>query len=132
MKQKLLCLCVALLCGLVTTNVVNADGAVLNEAVAKIEAVGKMIADLKTAAVKADAAAEEAGAVLAGAVKVAVSPTRSAPHRYATLAHPPAPAYYPAVTYRAVPRFVRPVVHYPYYPGYYGYGYYGYYPRWCW
>lgn len=134
MKQKLICLSIALLCGLATTNIVNADGdAALNEAVAKIQAVGKLIADLKVAAVQADAAAEEAASVLAGAVQVATAPTRVATPK-CTCPHPASVAYpycyspvahYPATYYRAgcFPRFVRPVGYYPYYPGWGGWGY---------
>ena len=135
MTQKFLCLsaAVALLCGLATTNVVNASEAVLNEAVVRIEAVGKMIADLKLAAAEADSAAEDAGAVLVGAVKAAVVPTRGAtPYRYAHLAYCPASysvpvAYprYPAHSYRLPSSYyrvgrcgyVRAAVPYPYHSG---------------
>ena len=163
MTQKFLCLsvAVALLCGLATTNVVNADEAALNDAVVKIEAVGKMIADLKLAAANADNAAESAGAVLAGAVRTAVVPTRGAlPYRYAHPAYGPAPypvpvayprypaaypyyyPYYPPSAYYRVGLFgcVRAVAPYPYpypypyHPGYGPYypGYGSYYPGYSW
>ena len=143
MTQKNLCLsaAVALLFGLATTNAVNAGEATLNEAVAKIEAVGRMIAELKIVAVEADAAANQAGAVLVDAARVAASPTpAAAPFRYAHPVYgtPVAPsAYYAPYLYQRCGWFTRiahPRVAYPRYgcschrhaPAYaYPYPYYG-------
>ncbi|MDR0328940.1 MAG: hypothetical protein LBI05_11655 [Planctomycetaceae bacterium] len=140
MTQKVLCLsvAVALLCGLATTSVVRADETDLNAAVGKIEAVGKMIAELKLAAAETDRAAEDARAVLIRATQAAVASTHgaapygygyaypaysSAPY-YASAAYPRYQAaypYYPPTTpcYR-VGLFgnVRPAAPYPYQPGY--------------
>jgi len=136
MTQKNLCLsaAVALLFSLATTNAVNAGEAALNEAVAKIEAVGRMIAELKIVAVEADAAANEAGAVLVDAARVAAAPTPAgAPFRYVRPAYTAAPvappAYYAPYPYHRcgwfAPRVVYPRYGFRFAPAY-AYPYYGY------
>ena len=118
MTRKFLCIsaAVALLFSSATTNAVYADETALNEAVTKIEAVGKMIADLKLVAVEADAAANQAGTVLVDAVRAAARPTPAgAPFGYARTAYPALtapPVYYASPVYYAPPAYYAP---YPYY-----------------
>jgi hypothetical protein len=122
MTKNFICpsIAVAVLFSLATTSAVNAQENTLNEAVAKIEAVGKMIADLKLASVQADAAANQAGAVLAAAVKTAVAPTPSA-------VTPRCSCQVTSSCCCPIPyRVIRPVVYYPhYYPAYHGHYYRG-------
>jgi len=109
--SKKLCLSavVALLFCLAPTNVAHAGDVTLCEAVRKIEAVGHLITSLKIAAVEADAAAEHAGAVLTGAVREAVAPTRGVPQ--APTARACCRSHAPVV--RSCCRSYAPVVHAP-------------------